>query len=93
MSIHVISATDASRSMSNILNKVHYQGQSFEIKRGREVIAKIVPVMPKKHNMQVSELNEFFKRLPMLDAEDSQVFAEDMKQVRAHAHFEGNPWD
>lgn len=57
MPSHIITATEASRSLSNILNKVHYQGESYEIKRGKEVIAKIVPAIPKKHSMKVSELN------------------------------------
>ena len=43
MTIHVVSATEASRNLSEILNKVHYQGQSFEVKRGKEVIARKLP--------------------------------------------------
>ena len=33
MARHIISATDLSRGLSRILNKVHYQGLNFEIRR------------------------------------------------------------
>ena len=48
MLTHMISATEMSRSLSDVLSKVYYQGQSFEIKRGKEVIAKLIPSVSRK---------------------------------------------
>lgn len=92
MQSHIISATEASRSLSSILNKVHYQGQSFEIRRGKEVIAKIVPALPKRHKMTGEELVEFLKNLPTL-GEDNEIFEKDLKEIRAHTRLEDNLWD
>lgn len=61
MSTHIISATEASRTLSVILNRVHYQGEHYEIKRGKDIIAQIIPVAHKKMPMKVKALNEFFK--------------------------------
>lgn len=40
----VITATEASRAFSDVLHKVAYQGQSFVIKKGSRLMARIVPV-------------------------------------------------
>jgi antitoxin (DNA-binding transcriptional repressor) of toxin-antitoxin stability system len=93
MSNHTISATQASRTFSKILNKVHYQGESYDIKRGKEVIAKIVPATAKKSILKVSELNKLFKRLPSLESGDEEIFKKDLEQIRAQMNTEGNPWD
>jgi antitoxin (DNA-binding transcriptional repressor) of toxin-antitoxin stability system len=38
-----ISATEAARTFSDVLNRIRYQGVTFTIERGGEVIARIVP--------------------------------------------------
>ncbi len=95
MSIHTISATEASRSLSDILNKVHYLGESYEIKRGKEIIARIVPVQPRKTTLKVSELNEVYQHLPSLDEKDKNSFEKDIEQIRAQMKIEdeGKSWD
>lgn len=93
MQYHVISATEASRSLSSILNKVHYQGQSFEIKRGREVIAKIIPAESHKKILKISELATLFQNLPSLELEDSQSFENDLKNIRTQLPAEKGSWD
>lgn len=93
MQYHVISATEASRSLSNILNKVHYQGQSFEVKRGREVIAKIIPAESHKKILRISELTTLFQNLPSLEPEDCHNFADELKIIRTQLPAEKDPWD
>lgn len=93
MTSHVISATEASRSLSNILNKVHYQGESYTIKRGKEIIAKIIPAASKKSTLKIADLNRVFKSLPHLDSKDQQAFENDVKQIRIDIKDESNPWD
>jgi len=93
MQYHIISATEASRSLSDILNKVHYQGQSFEVKRGREVIAKIIPAESHKRILKISELTTLLQNVPSLESEDSQNFVEELKVIRTKFPAEKNPWD
>lgn len=40
----IITATDASRGFSELLNRVAYSGESFTIKKGNRLMARIVPV-------------------------------------------------
>ena len=36
-----ITATDAARKFSELLNQVRYQGEEFDIVRGKEVVARL----------------------------------------------------
>jgi len=93
MSTHIISATEASRTLSIILNKVHYQGEHYEIKRGKEIIAQIIPVSHGHPSMKVRELKEFFKNLPSIEAEDQLAFGKDIEDIRAQNKFKDESWD
>ncbi len=89
---HTISATELSRDLSRILNKVHYQGQDFEITRGKEIIARIIPAEPHQHRVTVSGLQELLASLPPLDQNDRQDFLKDIKAIRSKIDEEENPW-
>jgi len=93
MSTHIISATEASRKLSVILNKVHYQGEHYEIKRGKEIIAQLIPVSHKKPSIKVSELNAIFKKLPTIETEDQLAFLQDIEDIRAKNIAEDKSWD
>lgn len=93
MSTRIISATEASRKFSIILNKVHYQGEHYEIKRGKDIIAQIIPVGHKKSSIKVCELKAFFKRLPTIETEDQQAFSKDIEDIRTQNRFEDKSWD
>jgi len=95
MSKHIITATEASRAFSSILNKVHYQGESYEIKRGKEVIARIVPAQAKRTQLKVKELNEVFMLFPKLEEEEVDSFAKDIKEIRDQMNNEDRSklWD
>lgn len=93
MSTHIISATEASRTLSLILNKVHYQGEHYEIKRGKDIIAQIIPVDHKKTTMIVGELNTFFKKLPMIESDDQSTFEKDIAYIRSQNKLGDESWD
>lgn len=88
-----VTATEAARSFSNLLNQVSYQGKTFEIKRGREIIARITPVLSPAKGFPISSLNEFFSNLPALDNEDIKDFEKTITQIRSKTKKEKNPWD
>ena len=95
MSLHIITATEAGRSLSNILNKVHYQGESYDIKRGKEIIARIIPVKPKTTLLKVKDLNNLFKHLPHLENKDQADFQKDIELIRAQMKLDDKDksWD
>lgn len=92
MHIQTIKATDAARSFSDVINKVRYQGYSFNIQRGREIVAKITPPGPTTA-LKVADLNDFFAQLPHLDKKDKLDFDKDVKQIRSEIKHVEDPWD
>jgi len=77
-----ISATDAARRFSEVLNRVRYRNETFIVKRGGEPVCEIVPVRSKA--VTGSELVKLLRSLPhpgkdYLDAVERHV----RKQPRA----------
>lgn len=91
MSATIISATEANRSFSDVLNKVYYQGKTFEIKRGGEIIARVTP--SNKAACTTKNLKTLFANLPNLDAEDNKSFENDLKTIRKNSKLGKNKWD
>jgi antitoxin (DNA-binding transcriptional repressor) of toxin-antitoxin stability system len=69
-----ISATEAARSLSDIINRVVYRGEEFIVERGGEAVCKITPVGPR--GCTFAELVEFFKSAPKLDDEYLDILEE-----------------
>lgn len=86
-----ISATEASRNFSDILNRAQYRGEIFEVERGGEVVARIEPV--RRKSLTVGEFRELWKSWPRLDPEDAAQFEEDLKEIRASAPSPPSKWD
>lgn len=74
-----ISATEAQRSFSDVLNRVKYRGEVFIVERGGLPIARIVPVGPARAT--VGDLIALLRGLPPA-ADD---FARDVADVVATA--------
>jgi antitoxin (DNA-binding transcriptional repressor) of toxin-antitoxin stability system len=62
-----ISATKAARSVSELMNRVRYRGESFVVERGGKPICEILPAGPPKFSG--SELASLLRSLPKPDAE------------------------
>ncbi len=62
-----ISATDAARTLSDLLNRVRYRGESFVVERGGEVVCRIVPAGPRR--CTVADLVRVLKSAPRPDAD------------------------
>jgi antitoxin (DNA-binding transcriptional repressor) of toxin-antitoxin stability system len=62
-----ISATVAARSFSELMNRVHYRGESFIVERGGKPICEILPAsLPKLSGAQLVDL---LRSLPKPDKE------------------------
>jgi len=85
-----ISVTQAARQFSDLLNRVFYQGASFELERNNKVIARLLPAnAPVK--VQAKDLNRLFSELPDLQ-EDAATFADDVEAVRNELPKEQESW-
>ena len=87
-----INATEAARNFSDVLNQVKYQGTTFDVVRGRDVVAKIVSADPVS-GLKASELGLWFATLPRLDKDDMAVFEQDISESLASLAHKGQEWD
>jgi len=62
-----ISATEAVRSFSDLLNRVRYRGESFVVERGGKPICEILPASPL--NFTGCQLTDLLHSLPKPDEE------------------------
>ena len=80
---------EAERDFANLVNRVYSEGISVELARGDEVVAQLIPAVPRSR-LKVRDLNAFFARLPKL-AEDTDAFLEDMREIRGEFRSEADP--
>ena len=73
-----ISATEAARNFSDVINQVRYQLVEFDVTRGKEVVARIVPPSKGPSGIPIQGLNAFFRSLPSLEDNDVDVFLHDI---------------
>ena len=88
----LINATEVARNFSDVLNQVKYQGTTFNVVRGRDVVAKIVSAGPVSA-LKVSELDHLFATLPCLDEGDAALFEHDISESLASLTHKGQEWD
>jgi prevent-host-death family protein len=62
-----ISATEAARSFSELMNRVRYRGESFIVERSGKPICEILPAKPP--TFSGAELVSLLRSLPKPDAE------------------------
>jgi antitoxin (DNA-binding transcriptional repressor) of toxin-antitoxin stability system len=62
-----ISATDAVRTFSELMNRVRYRGESFIVERGGKPICEILPARPPRFSG--AELANLLRSLPKPDEE------------------------
>jgi len=86
-----VNVTQAARQLSDLLNRVAYQGASFELTRGGRSIARLVPAGPPKR-VKVSELNDIFARIPKL-GDDAEAFERDIADVQSSLVPDRDPWE
>jgi prevent-host-death family protein len=72
-----ISATEAVRNFSEILNNIRYRGDHYTIIRGGKPAASIVPAEEAVQERPLADLRGILKALPRLDRDDT-TFANDV---------------
>ena len=91
MGAREITATEFARNLSSLLNEVHYQGVSLEVKRGKEIVAHVVPP-PSRPGYPIERLNRLFATLPKLDKADADLFLADLASLDRTLVQSDDPW-
>jgi len=87
----LLTATTLARNFSDYLNRVRYQGASFDITRGSEIIARIGPPEP-AIGYPIEHLSNLLDGLPPL-AEDAENFLQDLHSAVDYLDKETDAWD
>ncbi len=83
-----VSATEASRNFSDILNRALYRGESFIIERGGEPVCEIRPAA--SSSFKVTDLVVLLRDLPSIDEE----FLNTVQEIsRSQPSVPGSPWE
>jgi antitoxin (DNA-binding transcriptional repressor) of toxin-antitoxin stability system len=84
-----ITATEAARRFSELLNRVRYAGESFLVVRNGELMCRIEPASTDRV-AKVADLLEVLARGPARD----QGFADDLEQAqRRQPRLPESPWE
>lgn len=78
-----ISATEAVRKFSEILNSIKYRGDNYTIVRGGKRVASICPVDVPLKERSLGELKVLLKNIPRLGIEIER-FEKDLKDILKH---------
>jgi len=78
-----ISATEAVRRFSEILNSIKYRGDSYTIVRNGKPVASICPVKDVRKERALSELRNLIKKLPPL-GDEIERFEVDLRGIIKH---------
>lgn len=74
-----ISATDAARNFSDLLNRVGFRGERYTIARGGKAIAYLTPATSPVTRV-LGELPDLLRKLPSL-GKDAMPFARDVSRA------------
>ena len=76
-----ISATNAARSFSEVLDQVQFRDTSFSIERGKRVVARLVPAaLPE--GIALADLNRLFASLPRLSSDEARKWRAENKTAK-----------
>ncbi|MCP9487538.1 MAG: type II toxin-antitoxin system Phd/YefM family antitoxin [Gaiellaceae bacterium MAG52_C11] len=78
-----LTATELSRSLSSVLDAVQHRGESFEITRNGETVARLGP----KKKATVGELLDFLRENP-----PDPDFARDVREARSFVVDQERDW-
>ena len=75
-----ITATEAVRDFSELLNKIKFKGDHYIIERSGKPVALMEPVKKGKSPKRLKELKSLLKELPQLD-DELDPFAADLEAI------------
>ena len=83
-----VSATEAVRTFSDLLNRIRYRGEEFVIERGGQPLCRMVPATPSRP-LKMKELVPLLREIPEADA----GYAPDVRRARRRqGRLPRSPW-
>ena len=92
MAAKTVTATEVVRNFSDILNQVRYQSAEFDIVRGKEVIARLMPPAP-AGGVPLDQLGALLQALPRLGSREADALARDIDRGLARMRTDAVEWD
>jgi antitoxin (DNA-binding transcriptional repressor) of toxin-antitoxin stability system len=86
-----MNVAEAEKNFSRLVDKVYVEGVSIDLERDDQIIARLMPAQ-RPSRLTVGELNAFLRGLPPL-GEDADLFAQDVRALRAEFPAEGHAWE
>jgi antitoxin (DNA-binding transcriptional repressor) of toxin-antitoxin stability system len=80
MSTTVVSASDAARHLGDLLARIRYRRETFLIRRGRTIVARLGPATAPPATG--ADLARRWREMPHLDTEDARAFERDLAAGR-----------
>lgn len=87
-----ITATEAARNFSDLLNRVKYQGARFEITRGNDVVAHILPATASAPGT-IEDLLRVLDSGPGLEPGDAERWAGEVEAMRRDMKVPDTQWE
>ena len=91
MAVVALTVTEFSRSLSDFLSQVQYQGQSLDIQRGKRVIARVLPAVASS-GFPIDRLDAFLATGPQVSKSERQSMASDLAAQRSKLVARNDPW-
>ena len=85
-----ISATEAARSFSDVVARVHYRGEEFVVEKGGEAVCKISPV---GHGAAKSAIADLLAVLDGAPNPDEDFRDDVLEMVRKQPKAPRSPWE
>jgi antitoxin (DNA-binding transcriptional repressor) of toxin-antitoxin stability system len=83
-----VSATEAVRTFSDLLNRIRYRGEEFIVERAGEPVCRMAPASPTRR-LSLRELVSVLRDIPGADAS----YASDVRlAVRRQGRLPRSPW-
>jgi antitoxin (DNA-binding transcriptional repressor) of toxin-antitoxin stability system len=83
-----VSATEAVRTFSDLLNRIRYRGEEFVVERAGEAVCRMTPAAPPRR-LTLKELAALLREIPRADA----AYASDVRRaVRKQGRLPRAPW-
>jgi antitoxin (DNA-binding transcriptional repressor) of toxin-antitoxin stability system len=89
--VQILSVTEAARNFSDVINRVHYQGQTFLLTRGGTIVARITTA---DICLTGAELLQMWENRPKLDPQDAEEWEKDLNASKSSLVItEADVWD
>ena len=82
-----VSATEAVRTFSDLLNRIRYRGEEFVVERAGEAVCRMTPAAPRR--LTLRDLASLLREIPSADSDYASAVR---RAVRNQGRVPRSPW-